>query len=339
MKIGVIGAVPFNLIFGGGETQMINTMDAIKKQGVDIGYYDLWNKDYSCDIVHIFGCHDWLYKWVSLAKNKGFKIALSTIAYSQTRMTLKRRLYDQFDGMLPVDTTYRLNRRLIQIADILLPNSEEEGRYLDEMLGASNKKKMVIPNAADLRYKTADKSAFVKEYGLDDFVLCVGKIEPRKNQLNLVKALKGTEIPLVLLGSFIPNNKEYYNEVCEIVNACPNMHHIEFLPYDSDMLSSLYASAKMHVLLGESETPGIVNLEAGLAGADLVVGDCIPVREYLKDYATYVDYTNITSIRETILNVYQKKERNNGLSNFIEMNYTWEIVAKKTIKAYQAILE
>lgn len=337
MKIGVIGAVPFNLIFGGGETQAINTMRAIKNLGVDIDYYDLWNKDYSCDIVHIFGCHDWLYKWASLAKGKGYKIALSTIAYSQTKMDFKRKAYDRFDRLLPLDTTYRLNRKLIQIADILLPNSEDEGRYLDEFLGAGNKKKIVIPNATDLRYRNANKEAFVKEYGLDDFVLCVGKIEPRKNQLNLVKALAGTDIPLVLLGSYIPNVKSYYDEVLAIVNKNDNMHQIEFLPYDSDMLSSIYAAARVHVLLGASETPGIVNLEAGLAGANLVVGNCKPVYEYLGEYARYVDYNNINEIRRVIGTVY-KEPRDGKAIEFIEKNYTWDVVAKKTIAAYKEIM-
>lgn len=339
MKVGVIGAVPFNLIFGGGETQLINTMNALKKIGVDIDYYDLWNKEYACDILHIFGCHDWLYKWASLAKQKGIKIALSTIAYSDTKMTFKRKLYERFDSLLPIDTTYRLNRKLIQISDILLPNSNEECRYLDDILGASNKRKMVIPNATDLRYKYGKPDIVREKYGLVDYVLCVGKIEPRKNQLNLVKALKGTDIPLVLLGSFIPNDKAYYDEVCSIVEKCPNMHHIEFLPYDSDILASLYAGAKVHVLLGESETPGIVNLEAGLAGASLVVGDCLPVREYLKEYAIYVDYKNIEAIRDVIVRVYHEIRRGERLSEFIENNYTWDVVAKKTLKAYQTVLE
>ena len=338
MKIGVIGAVPFNLIFGGGETQTINTMKSLQDIGVDIGYYDFWNKDYKCDILHIFGCHDWLYKWAFLAKQKGIKIALSTIAYAQEKMTLKRWLYDRFDRLLPLDTTYRLNRKLIQLADILLPNSNEEAKYLDEILGAGNKKKIVIPNAADLRYKNGDAKAAIETYGFKEYVLCVGKIEPRKNQLQLVRALANTDIPLIVLGSFIPNAKWYYDEVISYINKNSNMKHIEFLPYDSEMLSSLYAGAKVHALLGRNETPGIVNLEAGLAGANLVVGDCKPVREYLKDHALYADFNSISDIQCKIKEAYQRK-RNPETARFIENNYTWKIVAQKTLDGYKQIIE
>ena len=338
MKIGVIGAVPFNLIFGGGETQTINTMRYLKEMGVDIEFYDLWNKDYKCDILHIFGCHDWLYKWASLAKQKNIKIALSTIAYTKERMTLKRRLYDWFDSKLPLDTTYRLNRKLIQNADVLLPNSEEESRYLDDIMGASNKIKRVIPNATDLRYKNGDPTEAIKAYGFKDYILCVGKIEPRKNQMQLVKALAGTDIPLIILGSYIPNVKSYYDEVVAEIEKNPNMKHIEYLPMDSDMLSSLYAGAKVHALLGRNETPGIVNLEAGLAGANLVVGDCVPVREYLKDYALYADYNSVSDVKEKLIKAYNSP-KNSSIPKFIEENYTWKVVAEKTYAAYQLIMK
>lgn len=337
MKIGVIGAVPFNLIFGGGETQTINTMNYLKEMGVDIEYYDLWNKDYKCDILHIFGCHDWLYKWASLAKQKDIKVALSTIAYTKDKMNWKRKLYDIFDSYLPCDTTYRLNRKLIQTADILLPNSYEEARYLDDILGASNKKKAVIPNATDLRYKYGTPDKAVKLYGFKDYVLCVGKIEPRKNQMQLVKALAGTNIPLIILGSFIPNVKSYYDDVVAEISKHPNMKHIESLPMDSDVLSSLYAGAKVHALLGRNETPGIVNLEAGLAGANLVVGECVPVREYLQDYALYADYNSVEDVKAKVMQAYQAP-RNPTIAEFIEKNYTWKVVAEKTLEAYKMIL-
>lgn len=337
MKVGVIGSVPYNLIFGGGETQTINTMNYVKKSGVDIGYYDFWDKNYECDIVHIFGCHHWLYQWALLAKQKGMKIALSTIAYTKEKMSLKRRLYDYFDKMLPLDTSYRMTRKLIQISDVLLPNSYEEEIYLKEVLGAKNKHIQVIPNAADIRYKYGDKKVFRETYNIDNYVLCVGKIEPRKNQLNLVKALENTDIPLVLVGSYIPNEKWYYDEVLNIVKRNSNMMHIEYFPYDSELLASAYRNAKVHVLLGRNETPGIVNLEAGLAGANLVVGDCAPVREYLKDHALYCNYNSLSDICSKVTEAYNC-DRNNLTSKFIEENYTWDIVAEKTIEAYNYVL-
>lgn len=333
----MIGAVPFNLIFGGGETQLINTMESLKKMEVDVGYYDFYDKNYKCDIVHIFGCHHWLYHWAELAKGKGMKIALSTISYAPIKKDIKRRIYDFVNKILPVDTTYSLSRKLITISDILLPNSKTEIDYLNEIMGVKNKISEVIPNATDICFKNAKSNEFIEKYNLNNFVLCVGKFEPRKNQLLLVKALENTNIPLALIGSFIPNNKNYYDEVIKIVNRNKNMVHIEYLPYNSNLLASAYAASKVHVLLGRNETPGIVNLEAGLAGANLVVGDCLPVREYLKDYAYYCNLNSISDIKEKIIKAYEA-DKNTMLSEHIEAHFTWDKVAEKTLAAYKLIL-
>ena len=91
-------------------------------------------------------------------------------------------------------------------------------------------------------------------------------------------------------------------------------------------------------MLGKNETPGIVNLEAGLAGANLVVGDCMPVKEYLKEYALYCDYTSITDIKDKVIKAYNS-ERDDKTRIFIEENYTWDVVAKKTLQAYKNILQ
>ena len=40
---------------------------------------------------------------------------------------------------------------------------------------------------------------FFKKYGLNDFVLCVGRIEDLKNQLSLLKAMCNLDIPVVLI--------------------------------------------------------------------------------------------------------------------------------------------
>lgn len=54
----------------------------------------------------------------------------------------------------------------------------------------------------------ADPQLFTREYGVSDFILCVGRIESRKNQLMLLKAMEDSELPIVFAGggfSYQPN--------------------------------------------------------------------------------------------------------------------------------------
>jgi glycosyltransferase involved in cell wall biosynthesis len=336
MKIAFLAAVPFSLIFGGGETQLINTMSALRKKGAHVDYFDHWDRNFTCDILHIFGCHYWAYHFAMLAKAKGIRIALSTISYNPDPGVMYT-LWQYVDPFIPVDTTFRLNRKLTAIADVVLPNSHAEAAYLEKYFRVEKSRTRVIPNATDLRYATARPEPFVEKYGLTDFVLCVGKIEPRKNQLNLVKALAGTGVKLVLIGSAIPQKVDYYNKVLDLVSSEENFYHIESLPHDSDLLASAYAAAKVHALLGENETPGIVNLEAGLAGANLVVAECPPVREYLGDHAFYCDGNSLDDIRRVISRALDRA-RTATTREFIVKNYTWEIAAERTLDAYKTLL-
>ena len=335
MKIAFLGAVPFNLIFGGGETQLINTMNALKLEGIDVSYYDYWDRSYKCDIIHIFGCHYWIYHLAMLAKFKDIKIVLSPISYNPNPNMLYN-IWKYIDPLIPVYTTYRLNRRLLHMADVLLPNSEAESDYIIESFGVKKSKIKVIPNAADIRYADSSPKMFIHKYHLKDFVLCVGKIEPRKNQLNLVKALNNTNIKLVLIGDPIPQCMDYYYTVMEYIQKNKNMLYINSLQYDSDLLASAYSASKVHVLLGKNETPGIVNLEAGLAGANLVVAECPPPREYLGDFANYCDANSLVDIRNTIMNA-MEKPKSYKAKEFILKKYTWQIVARKTLNVYNSL--
>lgn len=336
MRVAFLGAVPFCLIFGGGETQLINTMDALKTSGVDVRYYDYWDRYFSCDILHIFGCHYWSYQFAMLAKAKGIKIALSTISYNPNPRLLYK-LWHYIDPFVPVDTTYRLNRQLVALSDILLPNSQVEADYLKTFFAADRAKIRIIHNAADMKFAEARPESFIQKYGIKDFVLCVGKIEPRKNQLNLVRALSGTGMKLVLIGSSIPQKIDYYHQVLNVISKEDNFYHIESLPHDSDLLASAYAAAKVHVLLGRNETPGIVNLEAGLAGDNIVVAACPPVREYLGDYALYCNPDSMEEVRKTVAFAMNKK-KTTIMKEFILQNYTWYVAGEKTLDAYKHII-
>jgi len=52
----------------------------------------------------------------------------------------------------------------------------------------------------------------VQRFGLRDFVLCAARIEPFKNQLMLIWALRDTDIPLVLAGKVSDSE---YGALCE----------------------------------------------------------------------------------------------------------------------------
>lgn len=340
IKIVVVPSIPFSLMYGGGETQVVKTCKALASNGVDVAYLHWEDELQDCDLLHVFGAKYWQTPIIELAKGRGIPVALSTISYAppSARNYVRSRLKKLFTKLVPIPTTYKLIHKAVSLADVLLPNSIAEGEYLVDQFGVSESKISVIPNAVDLSFANATPAQFRQQFDLQgDFTLCVGKIEPRKNQLKLVEAFLKWGKKLVLIGDAINNQRGYYDQVIALAKQDPNIIHIPRLPHDSGLLASAYAAARTHVLLGVNETPGLVNLEAGLAGASLAVLDCPPVREYLGEYAVYIPNLSVEAIRNGI-NAANVRGTDKGLRQRIESNYTWEHTAALTLSAYKRVL-
>ena len=84
-----------------------------------------------------------------------------------------------------------------------------------------SKMTLVPATASPDGFAEGDPAVFRGETGLADFVLCVGRFEyPRKNQLALVRAMKGESVPLVFIGGPDLAHTDYY-EQCR-AEAGPN---------------------------------------------------------------------------------------------------------------------
>lgn len=230
----------------------------------------------------------------------------------------------------------RQQRLVVEWVRCLLPNSEGERDVLLRKFGAFKKKCVVVPNAADPVFTQGDGKRFERRYGLRDFVLCVGCFEPGKNQLGLLKSLRGLSLPLVLVGGVNPNHRGYYKRVVAAVReACGRV--LLLRPMGQQELADVYSAAKVHVQPSWVETPGLASLEAGLAGCNVVVTTSGPTKEYFRDYAWYCDPWDEGSIRAAVVAAYES-ERRLGLREHILRHYTWERAAEATLQAYRSVL-
>jgi glycosyltransferase involved in cell wall biosynthesis len=220
---------------------------------------------------------------------------------------------------------------------LLLPNSCSEGQLLVNSFKVNPKNIFPTPIGVEIRFAEAKPNRFVDKYGINDFILFVGRIESRKNVLNLIKAFRRTKIEnrLVIIGHTSDNR--YLEECIKAAKGNKNIIFCGFIPHDSDLLSSAYAAARAMVLPSWYETPGIVALEAGLAGANLAITKIGGTTEYYKDLAFYIDPLRISSIEKALVES-QHKEKTLELKKHILNNYTMDKAARRTIEAYKKIL-
>jgi len=132
--------------------------------------------------------------------------------------------------------------------------------------------------------------------GPQDYVICVGRIEERKNQLMLARALRDLPLRLVLVGH--AGNPDYLARIEDLSQG--RLCLVGRLAPACDMLRSALAGAQAFALPSWAEGAALAALEAAAAGTPLVLSDKSSERAYFGDLATYADPACPDSLRNAI---------------------------------------
>jgi len=214
--------------------------------------------------------------------------------------------------------------KVLETANFVLPNSQSELERLKEDY-TPNVKHLVVTNGIN-----PEKFPFDPTIKKDEnLVICVGRIENRKNQLNLIKALNNTQYKLVLIGEPSANQLDYYKE-CRAA-AAANVTFLNRIPHNE--LVKYYQLAKVHVLASWFETTGLSSLEAAIMRCNLVITEKGDTREYFGDDAFYCDPESADSIRDAVEQAV-KVVFNESLAEKIIASHTWRKAAEQTLEAY-----
>ncbi len=321
--------------FSGADIQAHSTAKALRALGYQVHLgFPLPEARY--DLVHAFGTIPDYLPLLQEAKRRGARIALSPIFFKDISTPMKRFGVATAPFWGALSRRHQTLRRLFLLADCLLPNTQAERDQVGHYFRIPAKTFVVVPNGVDPRFAEGDPRAFRETFGIKgDFVLTVGRIERRKNQLRLIQALKGTGIPLVVIGRSIA---QAYLERCQAVGG----EQVLFLPplaHDDPLLASAYACCRVFALPSLLETPGLSALEAGVAGARIVVTPNGGAREYFGDYAFYPNPRSVQAIREAILEAWDTPIDKEAQRRHLLSQFSWQEVAEQTATVYQHLLE
>ncbi|AIE85337.1 glycosyltransferase family 4 protein [Fimbriimonas ginsengisoli] len=339
---------------GGDTVQMHETAKGLRRMGVEVeerlgpqseeaygGY----------DVVHLFNLQTPEFTLVEAekAKSAGRKLAVSTI-------------YWDFSGELLLAQSARWARiasltgrpaalwaarkwsakhaaeprrqvsRIIELADVLLPNSQEEAVHL-RRLTPSLRTVAVVPNGIDAdRFdptRVLDLPKWAKDRGVESgaYLLVAARVDPHKNQVTFCRALRGFSSPIVLAGQVTDAN---------LVRECEESGAIFVGSLSGDELVASYSHAKVHALPSFRETPGLASLEAAAMGCAIVSTDVGSAREYFGDEADYCSPHSADSMRIAVASAWGAGAPV-GLSARIREKYTWDAAAKATLAAYERL--
>jgi len=337
MKI-LYGAHPAVAIKKGGlYVQIMKTKSYMERLGFEIELFNSWmcpeKKNYN--LFHLFGANFSTNIIGTQIAEIGIPLVVTPVYFSK-HIAVGLRFINSVNSILfklfKISSQHIYAKEIFDAAVRILPNTEMEKKLIVKGFGIPEEKVTVIHNAVEERFLDATSQRFVETFGLQDFVLYVGYIGyGRKNTLNLIRALKSLDVQAVFIGPVV---KTPYGKLCtKEIGKNKNIKVIEPLRHNSPLLESAYAACDTFVLPSLFETPGLSALEAGLAGAKIVITKYGGTKEYFGGEAKYVEPKSVKSIRNGIIESLSKK-KTKSLKNHILKNYLWEDIAKEIEKVY-----
>jgi glycosyltransferase involved in cell wall biosynthesis len=330
------------LIRGGVRTQVLQTKAALESLGVRVTLFDTW-RDFNpdeFDLVHIFAANMATYHLARTVKMHNLPLVVSPVFFTLRSPTVVRSVItaDRYisRSIRGLWTDYGLIAEICTWAAAVVPNTQREAQLFVDAFMIPAHKITVVPNGTEERFARATPEMFERAYGIKDFILAVGQIGPaRKNFLRLIEALEQIDHPAALIGHI--DNTPSGRACLELAKRNSRLLIVDAVPHDSMLLASAYAACNVFVLPSLYETPGIAALEAGLAGAKIVITPFGGTTEYFGEEAEYINpYSGkdiAAGIRKMLL-----KPKSPSLAERIGKEFLWKQVGEETKKVYERVL-
>lgn len=310
---------------GGGEIQIEMLLKYLKKRNINVYKFDSWEPKKNANIYHFFSCMG------------------GSIDFCNYLKSIERKLIISSSLWITKDTLNNYNIELIKsqllIADRIIVNSLKEKNLLSNIFEINEEKFRVVYNGFEpdllekrnIQYKKSKKLPF----DWNEYVLCLGNIEKRKNQKILIEACRLNKKQLVLAGHI--REKDYFKSL-EIDNN-NLVHYYGPVENHSSEFLSLILNAKCFVLPSTLETPGLAALEAAALGIPIIITSEGCAKEYFGKIDTYYDGKkgNVKELANLIDNVFINPAL--GYVNFDQIKqFSWDKCITNQIHIYEELM-
>ncbi len=227
-------------------------------------------------------------------------------------------------------------QKVFQLVDYLLPGSRLETAEINSCYGVQLPGMIVPTGAAPEALAGVTPAPFVEQHKVKDFILAVGPIEPRQNQVMLLFAARAIGLPIVVVGPVVDS---IYARRC-LEYAPPGTL---FLPHLSPKLySSALKAARVFVLPAWAAASAPHAVEAGLAGCPLVLSDRLLEKEHFENDAVFCGPAHCKAIRDAVAKAHSRFDadapKRARLQQHLAARCSWEQVVERTLAGYDAAL-
>jgi len=349
------------LVKGGGDTGKV---PKYAQELTEIGYVvdivyspQQLNDSVMPDVVHIFNMQTPYenYGYFCYAKKNNLPLLISTIHHQESYMSLffqkgaigrflNFESYQYVSALAKEFVVYKsaknllaflragrsINCEILDYSHFVLPLSLSEFNILqgDYDYRCAPTKMRVLQNAITFREY---QSKPIQDRTVD--VVVVGRIESRKNQLKIARALRNTKYKVIFVGDANSNHRAYFEQFIDVINDSPNLKYLGKV--DQLSLAEIYKNTRVCLSNSWFEVVSQVDLEASSLGCKIVVSKASAIFDYFEDdllsLAPDCQCSDILSIVEQALcNSYQPRIKDG-------YNKTWKQIASDLSLIYQEI--
>lgn len=320
---------------GGVQNRIRKIRDLLIKRGIEVDYFRAFEtKIIDYDILHVFMLEEENYNLIKYAKDSGIPVVISSIVSLNTGK--KVDFYRNFIDIFPIATTYQRMALSAKMADKIITETPQEASFMIKHYKVSSDRVTVIANGAD-PIPVGDESIFDAIGGKKKYVLQVGRFDTNKNQISVIRALRGLNFDVVFVGGPKNMSDDYYNECISEAKGYNNIHFLGWHNAKSSLLASAYQNATIVILPSFNETFGLVALEGAMTGAHLALSKTLPICEFdvFKNTPRFSP-NNLNDIRNVVVRLISQPQ-DEKLKQQVTSFFSWDKIIDKHLNIYKQL--
>lgn len=297
-KTRILIAESYNAFFkrGGGETEAESLCEYLKSVGF---YCEIYGPGTSpletFNYVIYFSCHPSGIELAKACQSFGIKFLLWPNFWPNPDFDICSNIY-----------VYEF----INIAIKIVFKSKVEAKKFLGFFNIEVDKILYVNWFVDPVFLTESNASFFKKtYGLSNFVLSIGLIEPIKNQLMLIRAASVNNIPLVFIGGY---RDAAYFELCRF-EAASNTVFIPNLTSATSILVSAYAACSVYAEIS-FDPAGRSAIEAAMQAKPLLLANNTWTEEVFCGHAITVEPDDHQATSEMIEEMMHPVRKGKGVT-------------------------
>ena len=275
-----------------------------------------------------------------------FQYFVPFVKFCKEIVTIHDVLFLDFVDLFP--RSYRIRNKIFfkysaKRSDFLLTVSEYSKLQISKHFNIEEKKIHVIENGISndfVRMNESTKSHIniKSKYSIDNYILYVSRIEPRKNHISLIRAFIEGEFYknyfLIFIGKrdfstqFIFDSIELLSD--EIRKKIIFLENISY-----EELFSYYMNANLFVFPSIAEGFGIPPLEALYCGTSTICANNTAMTDFKFFKDRFFDGNNVSEMKDKMHFYINNKQNVPEISKYISENYNWDKIAVKFMKVIE----